>query len=142
MFDFIKEGYKKGDKVWNMITQGWEIIVIVDLNKECPIVTDEGSYTLEGYEGLRHSQSIPNIYPNKFDLSIPGEAYEIPLKDKDFVECWDNTTTFSRILRFYDAKNKCTFNHLHGGRDGSIFDNYRKIPMPDWAKAVKDALED
>ena len=142
MFDFIKEGYKERDKVWNVMTQGWEIIVIVNLNKECPIVTDEGSYTSEGYEGLRHSQSIPNIYPNKFDLSVPNEAYEIPPKDKDFVECWDEIEPFRRVLRFYDAKNNCTFRGRDGCRNSFVYDNYKKIPIPDWAKAIKYRLDD
>ena len=140
MFDFIKEGYKERDKVWNVMTQEWETITQIIPNIECSITTDKDIYTSKGYGVNNYITSI--IYPNKFKLDIPQEAYDIPLKDKDFVECWDDTTAFNRSLRFYDARNKCTFSGRDGCRNGVVYDNYKKIPMPNWAKAVKDKLGD
>ena len=50
------------------------------------------------------------------------------------VWCWDNNDTHFRRLRFYDAKNKCTYSYL-GGRGGSNYDNYTPFEgnYPDWA---------
>ena len=140
MFNFIEEGYQKEDKVWNMMTQKWETIVQIALSSTYPIVTKTNSYTSDGC-GLS-GETTPTIYPNEFNLTIPIKAYERPLRDKDFVECRDNGFVFTRILRFYDAVNNCTFSAIPGNRNGSKFDNYKKVPMPDWAKELKDKLED
>ncbi|OQY36221.1 MAG: hypothetical protein B6229_10600 [Spirochaetaceae bacterium 4572_7] len=140
MFDFIEEGYQEGDKVWNMLFQQWETITQIIPNIGCSITTDKDIYTSKGY-GV-NDYITPIIYPNKFELTIPDEAYETPLKDKDFVECWDNNSTFNRSLRFYDARNKCSFSGRDGCRGGFVYDNYKRVPMPDWAKAIKDKLED
>lgn len=59
--------------------------------------------------------------------------------DGQLVWCWDNEHTHYRILRFYDAKNKCTYNYL-GGRGGSSYNNYSPFEgnYLDWAlKAFK-----
>ena len=140
MFDFIEEGYKEGDKVWNILSQQWETIIQIVPNDTYSVQTEENSYTPEGRKLSR--DSISTIYPNKFELTIPEEAYEIPLKDKDFVECWNNATAFNRSLRFYDAKNNCTFSGIDGKRKGNKFNNYKRVPMPNWAKSVKDNLGD
>ena len=140
MFNFIEEGYEEGDKVWNMMAQRWETIIQINPKVTYSVETKEDSYTLGGH--AISGEIIPTIYPNEFKLTIPEAAYEISLKDKDFVECWHDNTVFNRSLRFYDAKNNCTFSGIDGKRKGNKFNNYKKIPMPDWAKAVKDKLED
>ena len=42
--------------------------------------------------------------------------------DGQLVWCWDNVHTHSRMLRFYDVKNKCTYQY-NGTRNGSRFGN-------------------
>ena len=50
------------------------------------------------------------------------------------VWCWDNDDTHVRTLRFYDVKNKCTYQ-FDGIEDGHDYDNYEKFEgnYPDWA---------
>lgn len=90
MFNFIEEGYKEGDKVWNILSQQWETIIQIVPDDTYSVQTEENSYTPEGRKLSR--EPISTIYPNEFKLTIPIKAYERPLKDKDFVECWDITT--------------------------------------------------
>mgnify|MGYP003589273559 CR=1 FL=1 len=55
--------------------------------------------------------------------------------DGQLVWCWDNDDTHVRTLRFYDVKNKCTYQ-FDGTEDGHDYDNYEKFEgnYPDWAK--------
>ena len=50
------------------------------------------------------------------------------------VWCWDNDDTHSRDLKFYDAKNKCTYI-FNGKKDGCVYDNYEPFEgnYPEWA---------
>lgn len=43
--------------------------------------------------------------------------------DGQLIWCWDNDDTHIRDLKFYDAKNKCTYI-FNGKKDGSDYDNY------------------
>ena len=54
--------------------------------------------------------------------------------DGQLVWCWDNDDTHVRTLRFYDVKNKCTYQ-FDGIEDGHDYDNYEKFEgnYPDWA---------
>ncbi len=74
MKDVFKD-YKAGDKVWSII-KGWETIVEIGVLNEYPIKTGCEAYTMSGkrYE----SDIIPTIYPNKFELVVPDEAYIKP----------------------------------------------------------------
>ena len=59
--------------------------------------------------------------------------------DGQLVWCWDNDTTHSRILRFYDVKNECTYCY-DGTEGGNTYSNYEPFEgnYPDWAlKAFK-----
>ena len=62
--------------------------------------------------------------------------------DGQLVWCWDNHDTHSRILRFYDVKNKCTYNYI-GIRGGVSYDNYAPFEgnYPDWALEAFQTLE-
>jgi len=66
------------------------------------------------------------------------------LCDKDLVECWDNKYTHKRLLKFYDAKNKATYDY-EGEHGGFSFENYRKLmpwEYPDWAIEAQKTLAD
>ena len=62
--------------------------------------------------------------------------------DGQLVWCWDNEHTHSRHLRFYDAKNKCTY-FFNGKNNGSYYDNYEPFEgdYPDWALEAFQTLE-
>ena len=62
--------------------------------------------------------------------------------DGQLVWCWDNIYTHSRILKFYDAKRKCTFL-FDGTINGHKFDNYEPFEgnYPDWALEAFQTLE-
>ena len=62
--------------------------------------------------------------------------------DGQLVWCWDNYNTHARDLKFYDAKNECTYQ-CDGNRYGSVFDNYEPFEgnYPDWALEAFQTLE-
>ena len=62
--------------------------------------------------------------------------------DGQLVWCWDNDDTHSRDLKFYDAKNKCTYI-FNGNNDGCNYDNYEPFEgnYPDWALEAFQTLE-
>ena len=63
--------------------------------------------------------------------------------DGQLVWCWDNNDTYIRYLKFYNAKNKCTYYQCDGNRYGSVFDNYEPFEgnYPDWALEAFQTLE-
>ena len=62
--------------------------------------------------------------------------------DGQLVWCWDNYNTHVRILRFYDVKNKCTYQ-FDGNRNGIFYYNYEPFEgnYPDWALEAFQTLE-
>ena len=62
--------------------------------------------------------------------------------DGQLVWCWDDVQTHSRMLRFYDTKNKCTYI-FNGKNNGCIYDNYEPFEgnYPDWALEAFKTLE-
>ena len=62
--------------------------------------------------------------------------------DGQLVWCWDNDTTHSRTLKFYEVKNKCTYGSL-GKSGGFVYDNYEPFEgnYPDWALEAFNTLE-
>ena len=62
--------------------------------------------------------------------------------DGQLVWCWENNQTHFKCLRFYDAKNKCTY-YSDGKKDGSDYDNYEPFEgnYPDWALEAFQTLE-
>lgn len=62
--------------------------------------------------------------------------------DGQLVWCWDNTDSHIRFLKFYDAKNKCTYNYL-GKYIGYNYNNYEPFEgnYPDWALKAFQTLE-
>ena len=65
------------------------------------------------------------------------------LFDKQLVWVWDNGETHVRTLKFYNAKNRCTFS-WRGKRNGIYWDNYEPYEgeYPKWAKEAYRTLED
>lgn len=62
--------------------------------------------------------------------------------DGQLVWCLDNDDTHSRDLKFYDAKNKCTYI-FNGKNDRCVYDNYEPFEgnYPDWALEAFQTLE-
>ena len=62
--------------------------------------------------------------------------------DGQLIWCWDNDDTHVRTLRFYDAKNECTYCY-DGTRAGDYYCNYEpfKGNYPDWALEAFQTLE-
>ena len=62
--------------------------------------------------------------------------------DGQFVWCWDNDDTHTRILKFYDVKYKCSYQ-FDGCRKGHVFDNYEPFEgnYPDWALEAFQTLK-
>ena len=62
--------------------------------------------------------------------------------DGQLVWCWDNDDTHVITLRFYDAKNKCTYQ-FDGTKYGHDYDNYEPFEgnYPDWALEAFQTLE-
>ena len=62
--------------------------------------------------------------------------------DGQLVWCWDDDDTHSIILRFYEAKHKCTYQ-FDGTRGGTRFNNYEPLEgnYPDWALEAFQTLE-
>ena len=62
--------------------------------------------------------------------------------DGQLVWCWDDDDTHTRDLKFYDAKNKCTYI-FNGKKDGCVYDNYEPFEgnYPDWALEAFQTLE-
>ena len=62
--------------------------------------------------------------------------------DGQLVWCWENNQTHFKCLRFYDAKNKCTY-YSDGKKDGAFYDNYAPFEgnYPDWALEAFQTLE-
>ena len=62
--------------------------------------------------------------------------------DGQLVWCWDNNDTHSRILKFYDVKNECTYCY-DGSKDGNHYSNYEPFEgnYPDWALEAFQTLE-
>ena len=62
--------------------------------------------------------------------------------DGQLVWCWDDDDTHTRDLKFYDAKNKCTYI-FNGKKDGCVYDNYEPFEgnYHDWALEAFQTLE-
>lgn len=65
------------------------------------------------------------------------------LYDTQPVWCWDYNCSHVRHLKFYDAKNKCTFYH-YGKRNGNNYNHY--LPFEgnwlDWMLEAHNTLEE
>lgn len=74
---------------------------------------------------------------NYKEIKLPSRP-----KDKELVWCW-NDTSFERDLKFYDAKNDCTFSGRSGSRDGNVYEHYMPYEgeYPDWAKKAYKCIE-
>ena len=62
--------------------------------------------------------------------------------DGQLVWCWDNDDTHVKCLKFYDAKNECTYQ-FDGTEDGHNYDNYEPFEgnYPDWALEAFQTLK-
>ena len=108
------------------------------------------------FKGLRQGKTVvnntfnsvgskPSIWKNHSETNVWQQldvCEETGFFDGQLVWCWDNIHTHSRILRFYDAKNKCTYCSS-GKRNGFVYDNYEPFEgdYPDWALEAFQTLE-
>ena len=62
--------------------------------------------------------------------------------DGQLVWCWYDIDTHAKYLKFYDAKNKCTY-YYDGTKGGNHFSNYAPFEgnYPDWALEAFQTLE-
>ena len=62
--------------------------------------------------------------------------------DGQLVWCWQNNYTHKRDLKFYNVKNKCTYQ-FDGSKIGSYYHNYEPFEgnYPDWALEAFQTLE-
>ena len=62
--------------------------------------------------------------------------------DGQLIWCWQNEFTHSKHLKFYDAKNKCTYCY-DGTKGGHNYENYEPFEgnHPDWALKASQTLE-
>ena len=80
-----------------------------------------------------------SVEPSIYDLIEVWEP-----QDKELIWCYNHAHT--RLLKFWDGKNKCTFSYS-GRRDGSNWRNYAKADnLPpeilEWADEARKTLED
>ena len=65
---------------------------------------------------------------------------ERDLFDGQPVECWEDDSSHSRKIRFYDAINTCSFTY-DGVRGGYPFKNYKAIKPEHYKKWMLEAFE-
>ena len=108
------------------------------------------------FKGLRQGKTVVNnTFNNVGEESFTWQNHsetitwqqldvceETGFFDGQLVWCWDNVHTHSRMLRFYDVKNKCTYQY-DGNRCGIRFNNYKPFEgnYPDWALEAFQTLE-
>jgi hypothetical protein len=118
----------------------WNVNCFKPLGEKAQVVLSNGSIDrnkikLSGTINLDECKVLPKEYRSKQDTKI---------RDKDLVWCWEDSYTYARELRFYDAKNEATFYAKgKGERDGAKFKHYEKYlgEYPDWAKEAQKTLE-
>ena len=65
---------------------------------------------------------------------------ERDLWDKQPIECWDNMDTHRKEIKFYDAKNECSFSYA-GERDGITYDNYKALSSNKYDEWIIEAYK-
>ena len=108
------------------------------------------------FKGLRQGKTVVNntfnnvgnkssIWQNHSETNV-WQQLDVCEKtgffDGQLVWCWENNQTHFKCLRFYDAKNKCTY-YSDGKKDGAFYDNYAPFEgnYPDWALEAFQTLE-
>ena len=108
------------------------------------------------FTGLRQGKTVVNntfnnvgtkssIWQNHTDTNV-WQQLDVCKKtgffDGQLVWCWEDDDTHSRILRFYEAKHKGTYQ-FDGTKDGHDYDNYAPFEgnYPDWALEAFQTLE-
>ena len=103
----------------------------------------EGVYVVQN--GFRKVGESTKTFINHTDTN-KWQQLEVCKKtgffDGQLVWCWENHDTHTRILKFYDAKHKGTYQ-FDGVRCGTRFNNYEPFEgnYPDWALEAFQTLE-
>ena len=108
------------------------------------------------FKGLRQGKTVVNntfnnvgnksyVWQNHTDTNAWQQldvCEETGFFDGQLVWCWDDDDTHTRFLKFYDAKNKCTYQ-FDGTEDGHNYDNYEPFEgnYPDWALEAFKTLQ-
>ena len=136
-----------GTRVWNLDSG---IGTITEISSgEFPILVTFECYNMLGSftsQGKRHHNAIyPSLAPSEQawleNPKDPWANYVFPIPDKALVWGWDFDNETSRLVCFYNAKDKCSFNS-QGGRLGYEFDNYElyKGEEPEWTIKARGLL--
>ena len=100
----IFKSHMVGDKVWNMQRQSWETIESIDRDSDYAIRTDCALYLKDGR--VWEPDEVPTIYPNKFEIVIPEEAYTKPISNLEVdtkVVVWNySNNKFNRYFAKFD----------------------------------------
>jgi len=104
-----------------------------------------GDYPIHG--AIKASTGWENwVWSKNGNFLVSGEENEYDLveiptfEDKEPVWCWNNALMFTRILRFWDNENMCTFSNS-GKRNGYVYDNYAKVEhIEKWMIEVQKQL--
>jgi len=62
------------------------------------------------------------------------------LWDGQPIECYDNEGTHKKVIGFYDAKNRCSFNYA-GKRRGLPYDSYKALSPDRYDKWILEAYK-
>ena len=108
------------------------------------------------FKGLKNGKPVVNnsfnnvgnksyIWQNHTDINTWQQlevCEETGFFDGQLVWCWENEFSHSKHLRFYDSKNKCSYDYS-GKRGGFSYDNYEPFEgnYPDWALEAFQTLE-
>ena len=108
------------------------------------------------FTGLQSGEVVVHIYPhnvgdkgNDWRKHIDTTVWQqldfcekTGFFDGQLIWCWDDDYTHVRYLKFYDAKNKCTYQ-FDGTKNGGNYDNYEPFEgnYPDWALQAFQTLE-
>lgn len=83
-YDFIKNGFKEGDTVYSII-RGPGIIKsinkVVEESHSICVKFNNITVTYDGYGYRTPGDSIPEIFPNEFKVTVPEDMYKTPIKN-------------------------------------------------------------
>jgi len=98
-------------------------------------------YYIDLSNGIAHSD-VNSIFGWCLMHSYKELRLDFNITDKQLVWCWDDDDAVGRNIRFYDAKNNCTFD-LYGKRNGWKYKNYKPYEdeWPEWAKKALEELD-
>jgi len=92
--------------------------------------------------GIEKVGNVSDTFINHTDTGWEDVVYdsERDLWDGQPIECWSNGGTHRRYIKFYDAKNRCSFNYA-GKRGGLTYDNYKALSPDRYDEWILEAYK-